>query len=111
LEPLTQILVGLAIAFGLWQCVEAVLLVRVSRKSEWHDNPSLVHVDGKQATVLRDFEDTGADGWHHGLVSLRGETWRARCRADAGHRPYQGSVVRVIQADGLTLEVCGDVDG
>ena len=111
MELSTQVLIGLGIAFGLWQSVEMVLLYRASRKSEWHENPSLLLVDGKRARVLEDFRDTGAREWHYGLVSLRGETWQARCRAGERHRPHRGSVVRVLRADGLTLEVSADLEG
>lgn len=105
MDSLTQALLGLAIAFVAWQAIEAVLLVRASRKSEWHENPSLLLVDGKPATVLSAFGEPAADGWQYGVVSLRGETWRARWRASDSGAPGVGSTVHVVRADGLTLEV------
>lgn len=108
MDSLTHAFIGLAIAFVAWQAMEAILLIRLSRKSEWHENPSLQLVAGKPATVIDAFGETAADGWQYGTVLLRGESWRARYRPAGGAGPGVGATVRVLRADGLMLEVGAD---
>jgi membrane protein implicated in regulation of membrane protease activity len=55
------------------------------------------------ALVVSEFDDAGV-----GQVRIRGETWRAKS-TDSEFRPARGSRVRVVNRDGLTLIVLGDV--
>lgn len=62
-----------------------------------HDLPA------ERALVVAEFDETGV-----GHVRIRGETWQAR-GSSPGFRPISGSLVRVIDRDGLTLIVSTDM--
>ena len=100
--PLEAVIVASVVLTLAGDVVLALLMEAVSPTyvtigpgERWHDTEKPMDL----GTAISDFED------RCGKVSIRGETWLARQTAGCSARLQAGTIVRVVERDGLTLVV------